>query len=258
MRTLSATTGTLHALLLCALASAPCARAAGQRLTQTFTPCAIYTDADGYGVLVAMAELTVPARTRSVTFLGENLGEYFFVAAASKDLSAFDVDIINDNDVNDYVEIVDFENSSTNGCYAGAFITQCPYTGRIIVDIYCKNLNSPCHVVLDLYTKSSCSSTGPALAPASGSAEPTVDPVFEAPSEPDVRTPVPEPDLDGAPASSTDSSLIFWCYRRRQRRARSNAEPDLGIGDFVMDKAVEQMTKDEEASSETSDVAVEF
>ncbi|KAI3436085.1 hypothetical protein D9Q98_002143 [Chlorella vulgaris] len=52
--------------------------------------------------------------------------------------------------------------------------------------------------------------------------------------------------------------LIFWCYRRRQRRARSNAEHDLGIGDFVMDKAVEHVTKEEEASSETSDVAVEF
>jgi hypothetical protein len=32
----------------------------------------------------------------------------------------------------------------------------------------------------------------------------------------------------------------------------------LGIGDFVMDKAVEHVTKEEEASSETSDVAVEF
>ncbi|KAI3432560.1 hypothetical protein D9Q98_004109 [Chlorella vulgaris] len=94
--------------------------------------------------------------------------------------------------------------------------------------------------------------------------------------------------LDGAPSSPTDSEssdssssgtnigvivgaavggvvllavlggLIFWCYRRRQRRARSNAEPDLGIGDFVMDKAVEHVTKEEEASSETSDVAVEF
>jgi hypothetical protein len=108
-----------------------------------------------------------------------------------------------------YTTLLQDSGEYLTSCFDGVVASQCPYTSPVKVYLYCQS--DTCSERVDLYKVASCSDTAPALAQTqSGSSESITD---NSPTDPDLLSPVPTPvptpvpsQLDGAPASSTDSS----------------------------------------------------